>query len=164
MDHQRGGHSIHRLPRSNYEEPFDLTALDALVVSVIRSHRFAGNVAFRARRSRARVDPTGQRARTGGESPARTPASTAPRRFTCEPANPQTKCNSSCATAVTESPRQTTAAALQPFIRLAEQDAPGSGLGLAIVARVARRHNGRVEMRNRADGFEVRVTLSARHA
>ena len=55
------------------------------------------------------------------------------------------------------------AVALQPFVRLAEQDAPGSGLGLAIVARVAKRHDGRVEMRNRADGFEVRVTLSARH-
>src|SRR5262249_54869868 len=51
--------------------------------------------------------------------------------------------------------------ALQPFTRLSDQEATGSGLGLAIVARVARRHGGSVEMRNRSDGFEVRVTFRA---
>jgi hypothetical protein len=37
-------------------------------------------------------------------------------------------------------------------------------MGLAIVTRVAKRHNGRVEMRNGPDGFEVRATLSAQRA
>ena len=51
-------------------------------------------------------------------------------------------------------------AALEPFTRLASPDASGSGLGLAIVNRIAARHGGRVEMRQLADGFEVRVTLA----
>ena len=149
--------------RSNYEEPFDLTALDALVASVIRSHRFAGNVAF--------------------EPGAPEPASIQPgnvhalvenllenaRKHGAAPIHVRTSQSADEVQLIVRDggngiPATDHAAALQPFIRLAEQDAPGSGLGLAIVARVARRHNGRVEMRNRAQGFEVRVTLSARHA
>ena len=42
----------------------------------------------------------------------------------------------------------------RPFTRLesARTDASGTGLGLAIVERIARLHNGRFELLNRAEG------------
>jgi two-component system osmolarity sensor histidine kinase EnvZ len=149
--------------RSNYEEPFDLTVLDALVASAIRSHRFAGDVTFepgapeavslQPGNVHALVENLLENARKHGAAPIHV--------GTSQSADELQLIVRDGGGGI---PATGQAAALQPFVRLAEQDAPGSGLGLAIVARVARRHNGRVELRNCADGFEVRVTLSARGA
>jgi two-component system, OmpR family, osmolarity sensor histidine kinase EnvZ len=144
--------------RSNYEEPFDLMALDALVTSAIGSHRFAGNVAFEPGAPApallqpgnvyALVENLLENARKHGAAPIHV--------HTRQSADEVQVIVRDGGTGIAATDQRT---ALQPFVRLTEQDAPGSGLGLAIVARVAKRHNGRVEMRNRADGFEIRVTL-----
>lgn len=145
--------------RSNYEEPFGLVVLDDLVASAIRSRRFEGDVSFepgaprpaslQSGNVRALIDNLLENARKHG----------------AEPVHVKTLQSAGEVQLVVRDggsgiPATEQRVSLQPFVRLANQDAPGSGLGLAIVARVAKRHNGRVEMQNRADGFEVRVTLS----
>lgn len=145
--------------RSNYEEPFGLVVLDDLVASAIRSRSFEGSVSFepgaprpaclQSGNVRALIDNLLENARKHG----------------AEPVHVKTLQSAGEVQLVVRDggsgiPATEQRVSLQPFVRLADQDAPGSGLGLAIVARVAKRHNGRVEMQNRADGFEVRVTLS----
>lgn len=147
--------------RSNYEEPFDLAVLDTLVTAAIGLHRFEGNVTFEAGAPgptplqpgnvHALVENLLENARKHGAAPiyVRTSQSADEVQVIVR--------DGGSGIAATDH-----GAALQPFVRLTEQDAPGSGLGLSIVARVAKRHNGRVEMRNWAGGFEVRVTLASR--
>jgi signal transduction histidine kinase len=149
--------------RSNYEEPFDLAVLDELVASAIRSRSFEGGVAFepgapvpallQPGNVHALVEHLLENARKHGATPihVRTRQSAGEVQLIVRDGG-------------NGIPETDQVAALQPFVRLAEQEAPGSGLGLAIVARVAKRHNGRVEMRNGPDGFEVRATLSTAYS
>jgi two-component system osmolarity sensor histidine kinase EnvZ len=145
--------------RANYEEPFGPIVLDALVSAAIQMSGAAEVVTFEAGAPRpvpiqsgnvqALVENLLQNAFRHGSAP-----------FHVRTEQSADEVGLIVRDGGGGIPRACHDEALQPFVRLAEQDASGSGLGLAIVARVAKRHGGRVELRNGTGGFEVRVTLS----
>lgn len=144
--------------RSNYDEPFTPTSFDTLVQAAIDARTSSGTIEFDAgapgcmslqlRNARALIGNVLDNALKHGAPPIR--ARTRQR---------GTELVFSVKDSGAGIPPSHHAEVLQPFTRLPASAAPGSGLGLAIVARVARRHGGRVELRNLDDGFEVRVTL-----